>query len=125
MSENPNRVYEDDVPTPEDVQAKAADGEALTLQELEQINMPPARPHNDDAEIGKRFEPSNYAPAAQPDLNAPAYVLAAQAKAVADGDEDVRVGQSDPSLQKRPTKADRAAQADKAAQAEADKADKK
>jgi hypothetical protein len=120
MSENINRAYEDEAPSPEDVQAKAADGETLTLQELEQINVPPARPHNDDAEIGKRYEGSNYAPAAQPDLTAPAYVLARQAKALADGDEDVRVGQSDPTLQKRATKADKAAQAD-----QAEKTDKK
>ena len=104
MSENKNRAHGDEVPTPEDVQAKAAEGEALTLQELEQINMPPGRPHNDDAEIGKRYEGSNYAPAAQPDLSAPAYVLANQAKAAADGDEDHRVGQKDPSLQKKSDK---------------------
>lgn len=100
MSENKNRAHADEVPTPEDVQAKAAEGETLTLQELEQINMPPARPHNDDAEIGKRYEGSNYAPAAQPDLTAPAYVLAKQAQLAAEGGDDHRVGEKDPSLQK-------------------------
>lgn len=75
----------------DEVQAKAGNDEALTLEELHAVNLPGTRPHNDDADIGKRYEGSDYAPAAQPDLNAPAYVLAAQAKAAAEGKEDTRV----------------------------------
>ena len=82
----------DDAPKAEEVQKKAADGEALTLEELEAVNTPPARPDNDDADIGRRFEASNYAPDAQPDLNAPAYVLARQAAAAAKGEDDTRQG---------------------------------
>jgi hypothetical protein len=77
---------------PKDVQKKAADDEALSLEELQAVNVPPERPHNDEAEIGKRYEGSDYAPAAQPDLSAPAYVLARQAKLAADGKDDTRVG---------------------------------
>lgn|SRR5690242_19548283 len=76
---------------PEDVQAKAADGEALSLEELNAVNLPGSRPHNDEAEIGKRYEGSDYAPNAQPDLHAPAYVLAKQARLAAAGAEDTRV----------------------------------
>ena len=75
----------------EEVQAKADNGEALTLEELVAVNLPGARPHNDEAEIGKRYEGSDYAPAAQPDLSAPAYVLARQAQLAAQGKEDTRV----------------------------------
>lgn len=75
---------------PDAVVAKAGDGEALTLEELAAVNMPPNRPHNDEVEIGKRYEGSDYAPAAQPDLNAPAYVLATQARLTAQGKDDNR-----------------------------------
>jgi hypothetical protein len=71
-----------------DVQAKAANEEPLTLEELQAVNVPPARLDNDEADIGKRYEGSDYAPAAQPDLNAPAYVLAQQAKDAAEGNKD-------------------------------------
>lgn len=91
-NENKNRRVADERPTEEDVLAKVGDEEALTLEELEVINRPPARLHNDDADIGKRYEGSNYAPAAQPDLNAPAYVLERQAKLAAEGKDDTRVG---------------------------------
>lgn len=86
-----------ELPKEEDVLAKLDKDEALTLQELEVINTPPARPHNDEAQIGFRVQPtSGFAPAAQPDLNAPAYVLAQQAKLAADGQKDTRAGVTTP-----------------------------
>lgn len=84
-------------PKEKDVFAKLDKGDALTLAELETVNVPPARPHNDEAEIGFRTQPiSGYAPAAQPDLNAPAYVLAQQARLAAEGHNDTRAGVSTP-----------------------------
>ena len=82
MSEN-EKV---EAPSEDEVLAKAADGEVLTLEELQVINRPPARVHNDEADIGVRYEGAQYAPAAQPDLNAPAYILALQAQREADGE---------------------------------------
>lgn len=79
MSEKDKRLDENaEFPDRDAVVAKANNDEALTLRELEAINEPPPRDANDDAEIGKRYEGSDYAPAAQPDLNAPAYVLVRQ-----------------------------------------------
>jgi hypothetical protein len=86
-----------EAPKEKDVQAKLDKGEALTFAELEAINTPASRPHNDEAEIGFRTEPiSGYAPAAQPDLHAPAYVLEQQAKLAAEGHDDTRAGVSTP-----------------------------
>lgn len=75
----------------DEVRAKAGDREALTLEELVAVNEPPKRAHNDEADIGKRYEGSDYAPAAQPDLSAPAYVLATQARLLAEGKDDNRM----------------------------------
>lgn len=92
-SEKDSRLSaKDETPVREDVLAKVGNDEVLTLRELETINEAPARPHVDDLDIGKRYESSDYAPAAQPDLNAPAYVLVKQAKLAAEGKDDTRVG---------------------------------
>jgi hypothetical protein len=93
MSEKDNRLDEQaEFPDRDAVVAKAGNEEPLTLQELHAINEPPKRLSNDEADIGKRYDGTDYAPAAQPDLLAPAYVLVRQATLDAEGNDDTRSG---------------------------------
>lgn len=78
MADDETYVAPEDVDMAE-VKAKIEDpDQTLTREELIAINVPPVRPDNDDLDIGPRHEPGNVLYPAQPDLNAPVYILEQQ-----------------------------------------------